>query len=175
MLTTRNENSDQTFRDKNAKQSQIADSSFARVSGLHGSETPARVSAVKSEFEAERRVLAVSARQTAYRSENLRRKKRDDTTRFFVRNFTAISRLLKKKLAKKEVKKLSVTRQIEQQSVKLIKFPERVAAVIGKTYSIRGDDPKVIPDDEAIMRIRDLLDELDDTVVERNKNKRLSR
>ena len=70
---------------------------------------------------------------------------------------------------------MSVTKAIEQQSVRLLRFPERVAAIIGKTYTIRGDDPKVIPDDEALMRIRDLLDELDETVIERNKNKRLSR
>lgn len=93
----------------------------------------------------------------------------------FRKKYHALNRLQRAKLSKKEVMRLSVSKQIEQQSVKLIKFPERVAAIIGKTYSIRGDDPKVIPDDEAIMRIRDLLDALDNTVIERNKNKRLSR
>ncbi len=93
----------------------------------------------------------------------------------FRKKFFALNKLQKAKLSKKEVKRLSITKQIEQQSAKLLRFPERVAAIISKTYSIRGDDPKVIPDDEAIMRIRDLLDGLDDTVIERNKNKRLSR
>ncbi len=64
---------------------------------------------------------------------------------------------------------------IEKQAVALAKLPSKVATIIGKTYTIRGDDPNVIPDDEAIMRIRDLLDEIDDTLIERNKNKRLSR
>lgn len=65
--------------------------------------------------------------------------------------------------------------QVEKQAVALAKLPGKVAAIIGKTYTIRGDDPNVIPDDEAILRIRDLLDEIDDTLIERNKNKRLSR
>lgn len=64
---------------------------------------------------------------------------------------------------------------IDKQAVALAKLPTRIATIIGKTYTIRGDDPSVIPDDEAIMRIRDLLDEIDDTLIDRNKNKRLSR
>lgn len=64
---------------------------------------------------------------------------------------------------------------VKNQARNYLDLPEEIAKIIGKTYSIRGDDPKVIPDDEAIMRIRDLLDELDDTLIERNKNKRLSR
>lgn len=63
---------------------------------------------------------------------------------------------------------------VENQSMQLIKFPERVAAVIGKTYAVRGDD-FTLTDDEANTRIRDLLDELDNKLIERNKNKRLSR
>ncbi len=70
---------------------------------------------------------------------------------------------------------MAASKEIERQSVNLIRFPAKVAAILGKTYTIRGDDPNVIPDDEAIMRIRDLLDGLDETLIERNKNKRLSR
>lgn len=63
---------------------------------------------------------------------------------------------------------------VEKQAVALAKLPTKIAAIIGKTYSIRGDDA-ALSDDEALMRIRDLLDELDPTLIERNKNKRLSR
>lgn len=63
---------------------------------------------------------------------------------------------------------------IKQQAVALRKFPERVAAIIGKTWQVRGDDAE-LADDEAVQRIRDLLDEMDNTLIERNKNKRLSR
>ena len=63
---------------------------------------------------------------------------------------------------------------VEKQAVALAKLPGKIAAIVGKTYSIRGDDA-TLPDDEAIMRIRDLLDEIDPTLIERNKNKRLSR
>lgn len=91
----------------------------------------------------------------------------------FRKQFWAINGLLKKKLTKKEVMNLSA-KQIKQQSAQFLRFPERVAAIVGKTYSIRGDD-FTLSDDEAMARIRDLLDELDETLVERNKNKRLSR
>lgn len=64
---------------------------------------------------------------------------------------------------------------VKKQARDYYNLPDKIATIIGKTYTIRGDDPKVIPDDEAIMRIRDLLDELDDKIIERNKNKRLSR
>lgn len=62
----------------------------------------------------------------------------------------------------------------EDYAIKLRKFPERVAAIVGKSYAVMGDSHQ-LADDEVIMRIRDLLDELDDTVIERNKNKRLAR
>lgn len=63
---------------------------------------------------------------------------------------------------------------VKNQAIDYMKFPERVAAILGKTYAVRGDDFK-LSDDEALARVRDLLDELDDSLIERNKNKRLSR
>lgn len=63
---------------------------------------------------------------------------------------------------------------IEAQSAKLIKLPERIATIVGKTYAVRGDDFE-LSDDAALTRIRDLLEELDETLIERNKKKRLSR
>ncbi|MBA3241992.1 MAG: hypothetical protein H0T60_12265 [Acidobacteria bacterium] len=62
----------------------------------------------------------------------------------------------------------------EEYAVKLAKLPDRIAAVIGKTYAVMGDGA-LIADDEANMMIRDLLEELDTSVIERNKNKRLAR
>lgn len=67
-----------------------------------------------------------------------------------------------------------MVKEIKKQAADYLKFPERVAAIIGKTYAVRGDDFK-LEDDVALTRIRDLLEELDDGIIERNKNKRLSR
>lgn len=64
--------------------------------------------------------------------------------------------------------------EIKNQAANYLRFPERVAAIVGKTYAVRGDGFK-LSDDEALTRIRDLLDELDATLIARNKNKRLSR
>ncbi len=64
-------------------------------------------------------------------------------------------------------------KEIMAQSAMYLKFPERVAAIVGKTYAVMGDEFK-LSDDEALTRIRDYLDELDETIIERNKKKRLS-
>ncbi|MGH9942464.1 MAG: hypothetical protein ACRD9R_08930 [Pyrinomonadaceae bacterium] len=61
----------------------------------------------------------------------------------------------------------------EELSLKVAKFPDRIAAIIGKTYAEQGDQAK-LADDTAVMMIRDLLIELDETLIERNKNKRLA-
>ena len=63
---------------------------------------------------------------------------------------------------------------IKYDAANLMKLPERIAAIIGKTYAVMGDDWK-ISNDEALTRIRDWLDQIDETLIERNKNKRLSR
>jgi hypothetical protein len=60
----------------------------------------------------------------------------------------------------------------DEQAVKVLRFPERVAAIIGKTHIVRGDD-YTLDDYEALLRIRDLLDELDAQIIERNRNKKL--
>ena len=59
-------------------------------------------------------------------------------------------------------------------SAKVAKLPDRVASIVGKTYAEMGD-AATLEDDTALMMIRDLLFEIDDTLIERNKGKRLSR
>ncbi len=63
---------------------------------------------------------------------------------------------------------------VKRQTISYLKLPERIAAILGKTYAVMGDEAKMA-DDEALTRIRDLLEELDETLIERNKKKRLSR
>ena len=62
----------------------------------------------------------------------------------------------------------------EDQATKLVKLPDRVATIIGKTFSVKGDSWE-IDDTQALVMIRDLLDELDETLIDRNKDKRLIR
>ena len=57
---------------------------------------------------------------------------------------------------------------------RLARLPDRIAAIVGKTYAEMGDAAE-LADDEALMMIRDLLMELDDTLIERNRHKRLAR
>ncbi len=77
----------------------------------------------------------------------------------------------KRSRRRKEVMNLAA---VEAQSALYLKFPERVAAIIGKTYAVRGDD-FTTEDDVALAMIRDLLDELNPKLIEKNKNKRLSK
>jgi hypothetical protein len=62
----------------------------------------------------------------------------------------------------------------EEYAMKVAKLPDRIAAIIGKTYAEQGD-AATLADDEALMMIRDLELEIDDTIIERNKNKRLAK
>lgn len=50
----------------------------------------------------------------------------------------------------------------------------RIAAVIGMSYAECGDSAK-ITDDEALMLIRELLLEADETVIERHRGRKLPR
>lgn len=62
----------------------------------------------------------------------------------------------------------------EEYAVKYLKVLDRIASLIGKTYAEQGDAAS-LADDEALMMIRDEILQCDDTAIERNKNKRLSR
>lgn len=62
----------------------------------------------------------------------------------------------------------------DEYAIKVAKLPDRIAAIVGKTYAEQGDTAP-LADDEALMQIRDLLNELDETLIPRNKNKKLSR
>lgn len=59
----------------------------------------------------------------------------------------------------------------------LQKLPDRVAAIVGKTYAVMGDDAikHGIPDDVALVQIMDLLNAGDDTLIARNAKKKLAR
>jgi hypothetical protein len=70
----------------------------------------------------------------------------------------------------------------EDYAIALAKFPDRVAAIVGKTFVVRGSDAfdetklakgEVLSDDEALAKLKDLLDELNPTLIERNKKKSL--
>lgn len=62
----------------------------------------------------------------------------------------------------------------KEYAIKLAKLPDRIAAILGKTVAVRGDD-FTMADDEALTRILDELNAFDDTVIDRNKDKRLAR
>jgi hypothetical protein len=53
-------------------------------------------------------------------------------------------------------------------------FPDRVAAIVGKTYAVMGDAYEVV-EDEALVMIMDLLNAGDDTLIPRNAEKKLAR
>ena len=67
-----------------------------------------------------------------------------------------------------------VIKRMEDQTTRERRLPERIAAVIGKTHALQGDNFTLI-DDDAINRIVDLLEETHPGIVDRNKDKRLPR
>lgn len=79
-----------------------------------------------------------------------------------------------RELARRRNQRRGIPMDAEKYATRLAKLPDRIAAVVGKTYAVKGDAFE-IADDQAVMMIRDLIDELDETLIERNKNKRLAR
>jgi hypothetical protein len=79
-----------------------------------------------------------------------------------------------RELARRRNLRREIPMDAEKYALRLAKLPDRIAAVIGKTYAVRGDAFEMA-DDQAVMMIRDLIDELDETLIERNKNKKLAR
>lgn len=62
----------------------------------------------------------------------------------------------------------------EQYATKALKALDRICSILGKTYAEMGDASE-LPDDQALMMIRDTALDVDRTLIERNKKKRLSR
>ena len=83
---------------------------------------------------------------------------------------TLLERARRAQLKGKEVNGLSQ----EEYTIKVVKLPDRVAAIVGKTCAVMGDAEE-ISSSEAVVRIVDLLNEIDETLIERNKRKRLQR
>jgi len=59
-------------------------------------------------------------------------------------------------------------------ALRLAKLPDRIAAIVAKTVAVKGDAFE-LEDDQALIDILDELNRLDDTLIDRNKNKRLAR
>lgn len=62
----------------------------------------------------------------------------------------------------------------EIDAAKWAKFPDRVAAILAKSVAVKGDAFE-LDDAEALIMILDIINELDPTLIERNKDKRLAR
>lgn len=91
--------------------------------------------------------------------------------------FDALRRRIERMISRgKEVKGLKdeTGKTPDEYATKVLKVLDRIAAIVGKTYAEMGDASQ-IADDEALMRIRDELLDVDSTLIERNKKKRLSR
>ncbi|HYP29382.1 MAG TPA: hypothetical protein VE262_21910 [Blastocatellia bacterium] len=85
-----------------------------------------------------------------------------------------VMRLLTQIVREGLYKRKGVIQVPEEAAVKLAKLPERIAVIVGKTYVVKGDGAE-LADDEALGMICDLLNELDETLIPRNKDKRLAR
>jgi hypothetical protein len=62
----------------------------------------------------------------------------------------------------------------EIDAAKLVRFPDRVAAILAKSVACQGDAFE-LDDAEALVMILDIINELDPTLIERNANKKLAR
>lgn len=61
---------------------------------------------------------------------------------------------------------------VDDLTKKILKLPDQVARIVARTYAVCGDDFK-LSDEEALIRIRDLLEAIDPEIINRAKKKRL--
>lgn len=61
---------------------------------------------------------------------------------------------------------------VDDMTRKLLKLPDQIAAVLGKTYVIRGDD-FLLSDDVVLLEMKEILKSIDPDIIERNKDKRV--
>lgn len=53
----------------------------------------------------------------------------------------------------------------QKQAENLIRFPDRVAEILAGSYAVQGDEYEYT-DDEALQRLRDILEELDSSILD---------
>ena len=97
---------------------------------------------------------------------------------------TQISNVQKYRLYRRLYMVLLITKELEEKrqrgvywmvdemTRKLLKLPDQIATIVGRTFAFRGDG-FIVSDDEALNKIRDLIESIDPEILERNKNKRL--
>lgn len=86
--------------------------------------------------------------------------------------FTEIFHILTLEFERQKIRQKEVNWMVGDVTKLILKLPEQVARVVGKTFAACGDDAK-LTDDQALIRIRDLLEAIDPEIINRNKNKRL--
>jgi hypothetical protein len=89
-------------------------------------------------------------------------------------NFRQIYMVLLLLKEREEKRQKEVNWTVDSRTKKILQLPDKIAGVIGKTWVVAGDD-FTLSDDEALIRIRDMLEEIDEGIIKRNKKKRLSR
>jgi hypothetical protein len=97
---------------------------------------------------------------------------------FRYRPFRQIYKVLTLLKEREENRKKEVNWMVDEMTQKLLKLHGRVAAAMKDTFVVRGDDAKM-PDDVALLKIKDLLEEIDPEVFSnpgrKGRGKRLSK
>lgn len=86
--------------------------------------------------------------------------------------FAQIYKLLLLAKERQEIRQKEVNWMAREQTENIIKLADRVACIVSKTFAVQGDEA-ALTDEEALIRIRDLLEAIDPQIIERNKKKRL--
>lgn len=81
--------------------------------------------------------------------------------------------LIAKERREKKLKQ-EVNWMVDEMTTKILRLPDRLAAIVRETYDVLGDDFR-LSDDIAIKKIRDLIEEIDPEIIHNSrKKKRLS-
>jgi hypothetical protein len=81
--------------------------------------------------------------------------------------------LARKRVHQKTGKEVPCMKQPQEYAAKAAKGYDRIAAVIAKSVAVQGDAFE-LDDAEALVMIMDILNDIDDSLIERNANKKLA-
>lgn len=77
--------------------------------------------------------------------------------------------LLKERL---EIQQKEVNWNVDEQTKRILQLPSKIAGVVAQTWEVQGDDAE-IDNSTAITRIRDMLDEIDTSLIEKALRKKI--
>lgn len=84
--------------------------------------------------------------------------------------YQKIYKLLLLASERQETEKKEKSSMVDEMTGKVLRLPGRIAAIVKQTYAVLGDDFK-ISEDVALEKIRDLLEDIDPAILQKQRKR----